>query len=176
MAFGFAGGDVAAVLTLVAATITALALLDGRLAAGAIRHAIPWSAVLVILAAGVLREPIGALAAHLPVPGTEVPSALALPAVALVGGILAAALNNLPAAAFGAIWLHAAGGPLVIAYLLGTNILALVTPHGSVATMLGRTLAHRGGVVITPRDYLWRGWRFAVAGTVPALLVLIALR
>ncbi|MEP6637841.1 MAG: hypothetical protein ABJC39_00700 [Chloroflexota bacterium] len=42
--------------------------------------------------------------------------------------------------------------------------------------MLGRTLAHRGGVAITRRDHLWRGWRYAIVGTVPALLVLVAMR
>lgn len=173
---GFAGGDVANVLTAAAAVITALVLLDGRLAVTHIRTAVPVSAVLVILAAAILREPIASLASYLPLPDTSAGDPRVLLGVALVGGILAAAVNNLPAAAFGAIWLHAASGPFVIAYLLGTNILALVTPHGSVATMLGRSLAHRGGVKVSPRGYLWLGWRYALGGTVPALFVLMAQR
>lgn len=173
---GFAGGDVANVLTGAAAVITALVLLDGRLAVMDIWTAVPVSAVLVILAAAILREPIASLATYLPLPDASVGDLRVLLGIALVGGILAATVNNLPAAAFGAIWLHAASGPFVIAYLLGTNILALVTPHGSVATMLGRSLAQRGGVKVSPRGYLWLGWRYALGGTVPALLVLMAQR
>jgi Na+/H+ antiporter NhaD/arsenite permease-like protein len=170
---GFAEGDVASELTMVAATITALALVDGRLRLPSVARAVPVAPVLVLLAAAVLREPIASLAGYLPRPDVLVSPALALPLIALVGGTLAATVNNLPAAAFGGIWLAGAGGPAIVAYLIGTNILALVTPHGSVATMLGRSLAHRGGVEITPRDYLWRGWRYAIAGAVPALVVVV---
>ena len=38
--------------------------------------------------------------------------------------------------------------------------------------MLGRTLADRGGVVIDPRTYLLRAWRYALAGSAAALAVL----
>ena len=172
---GFAGGDVANVLMVASAVITALALLDGRLTMTHVMTAVPVSAVLVILAAAILREPIASLASYLPLPASA-GDPRALLTIALVGGVLAATVNNLPAAAFGAIWLHAASGPFIIAYLLGTNVLALLTPHGSVATMLGRSLAHRGGVKGSPRGYVWLGWRYALGGTVPALLVLMAQR
>ena len=90
IAVGFAGGDVATVLTMVAAAITALALVDGRLSPDGIRRAISVPAVAVILGAAVLREPIAGLAAYLPVPDAATPAWLALPAVALVGGGLLA--------------------------------------------------------------------------------------
>jgi arsenical pump membrane protein len=173
---GFAGGDVAAVLAIASAVITAAALLDGRLTVPAIRHALSIPAIVVILAAAVLRDPIAGLSGLLPVPDPAMIGWLAFPAAAIVGGLLSSVFNNLPAAAFGAIWLQGAGAPLVVAYLVGTNVLALITPHGSVATMLGRTLAHRGGVTIGPRDYLGQAWRYALAGAIPALAVLAIVR
>lgn len=176
VAVGFAGGDVAVVLGAASALVVGIGLWDGRFTPTNALRAIPWSAVAVIVGAALLRAPIAGFAARLPDPESTAPAVLALPAIALVGGLLAAVANNLPAAAFGAIWLSGASPAAIVAYLLGTNILALVTPHGSVATMLSRALAHRAGEPIPVRDYLWRGWRYAVAGTVPALLVLILLR
>ena len=173
---GFAGGDVALALGATSAIVVGIGLWDGRLGPRDAIRAIPWSAVAVILGAAVLRAPISALAEHLPDPERTAPAVIALPVIAMIGGLLAAVANNLPAAAFGAIWLVGASPAAIVAYLLGTNILALVTPHGSVATMLGRTLAHRAGEPIPVRDYLWRGWRYALAGTVPAILVLVLLR
>lgn len=66
---GFVGGDVATVLTIVAAAITALALADGRLDLDGVRRSISVPAVVVILGAALLREPIAGLAAYLPAPG-----------------------------------------------------------------------------------------------------------
>ncbi|MEP6637842.1 MAG: hypothetical protein ABJC39_00705 [Chloroflexota bacterium] len=111
----------ATILTLVVLVIIALAFADGCLGVASARREIPWSAVLIILAAAPLREPIGTLAAHVTIPGATAPPLIAYSAVALVGGVLGATLNNLPAAAFGAIWRSGAGGPFVIAYLLGTT-------------------------------------------------------
>ena len=57
--------------------------------------------------------------------------------VALVaGGVLSASVNNLPAAAVGAVWLVGSPVSIVVAFLIGMNVAALATPHGSAATML----------------------------------------
>jgi Na+/H+ antiporter NhaD/arsenite permease-like protein len=90
----------------------------------------------------------------------------------VVGGGLAALVNNLPAAAFGAVWLVGAQPATVVAYLLGTNVVALASPHGSVATMLARAVGHRHGVGTPTTRYLRTAWAYAAAGAVAGLLAL----
>ena len=85
-------------------------------------------------------------------------------------------VNNLPAAAFGAVWLLGGSPDAVVAYLVGTNMLAIATPHGSLATILSRRLARRGGVHIKTREYLLGGWVYAAAAGVPAIGALLVAR
>lgn len=96
--------------------------------------------------------------------------------VAVVGGVLAAAVNNLPAAAFGAVWLAAARPVTLVAFLVGTKILAIATPHGSLATMLSHAVADRRGRPVDRRRYLRRPWRDALLVGAAALLAVVWLR
>lgn len=172
---GFAGGDIAAVLAVTASIVAAIAVDGGRIAPVRLARSIPLAGIAVMLAAAALGGPMTALAAVLPTPGATAPSPMALAGVALVGGLLSAGLNNLPAAAFGAVWLRTADPALVVAYLIGTNVLALVTPHGSLATLLCRSAAARDGHAMGPRPYVAAAWRFALAGSLAALAALVAL-
>jgi arsenical pump membrane protein len=176
VAAGLAGSDVATVLGLTAAIVATIAVAAGAVRLGDLARAVSLPACAVILAAAALAGPIVAFGQALPDPDTTLAPAIALPLIALVGGALAATVNNLPAAAFGAVWLSGASPAAILAYLIGTNVLALVTPHGSVATMLGRTLAHRGGSPVGTRSYLRRAWRYAVVGAVPAIAWLVVVR
>ncbi len=172
---GFRGGDLAAVFALTAALVSALAAGSGESTPRALGHSIPVAGVAVILGAALLGGPMATLAAHLPVPARAAPGLPALVGVALVGGLLAALANNLPAAAFGAVWLAGARPDLVVAYLVGTNVLALLTPHGSLATLLCRAVAARGGHDLPHGPYLRAAWRFALVGGAAALAALVLL-
>jgi arsenical pump membrane protein len=173
VAVGVAGGDVALVFAAVAAVVAGVALLDGAAAPVALVRSIPISGVFVVLAAAVLRQPMIDLAAGLPRLEDALPATVALPVIALVGGVTAALINNLPAAAFGSVWLVGASPAAVVAFLLGTNILNLLTPHGSLATILGRNLATAAGAHLPASVYLRGAWRYAVAGTIAGLLPLL---
>lgn len=172
---GFRGADIAAVFAVTAALVAALAVGDGQIGARALARSIPVAGVVVILGAALLGGPMAALAAHLPAPALATPTIPVLVAVALVGGGLAALANNLPAAAFGAVWLVGARPELVVAYLVGTNVLALLTPHGSLATLLSRAVAARGGHELPRGPYLRTAWRFALVGAAAALAALALL-
>jgi Na+/H+ antiporter NhaD/arsenite permease-like protein len=74
------------------------------------------------------------------------------------------------------VWLRGAAPPLVIAYLVGTNVLALVPPLGSVATLLCRSVVDRGGHHVPQRSYLRTARRCALAGAGAALLGLAMFR
>jgi len=103
-----------------------------------------------------------------------VPFAISAGLLALaVGSVLAGVANNLPAAAFGAVWLAPAHPASVIAYLIGTNVGAVATPHGSVATILTRAVGGRHGVGIPARVYLGSAWRYASAGAIAGILALV---
>ncbi len=171
---GFEGGDVAAVLTLTSAAVVALAVASGHLGLREAAQTVPAAGIGVIVGAAALAGPMGAVAAALPSPAS-IPEPLGLLAVAAVGGVLAALANNLPAAAFGAVWLAGSGVAPVVAYLVGTNIGALATPHGSLATMLCRSAAAARGHRVPARTYLRSAWRFAIVGSLAALIGLIAL-
>jgi arsenical pump membrane protein len=172
---GIAGGDVALAFAAIAAVVTALALADGAASIRGLVRSIPISGVVVVLVAAIAREPMIRLADGLPQPDATLDPIAALPLIALVGGVLAATINNLPAAAFGAVWLVGASPAAIVAFLLGTNVLNLLTPHGSLATILGRNLAAAAGAHLPASIYLRTAWRFAIAGTVAGLLPLLVL-
>lgn len=174
VAVGLAGGDVALTFLVIGAACGALATWDGRAELPGLLRTIPLTGVGVVLLAALAREPMVELAATLPQPQASLPLPLALAVFALVGGLLSAAINNLPAAAFGSVWLVGASPEAVVAYLLGTNILALLTPHGSLATILGRSLAKAAGAHLPTIAYVRDAWRYALGGTAAGLLALIA--
>jgi hypothetical protein len=176
---GLAGGDVAPVFAIASAIVAGCAIggdRAGTLGLAALGRSIPPSGIVIVLFAALAGGPIESLAAMLPDPQATLPAFIALPVIALVGGVLAATVNNLPAAAFGAIWLLGGSPDAVVAYLVGTNMLALATPHGSLATILSRRLADRDGVRIGTREYLLGGWRCAAAAGVSALVALLVVR
>jgi len=60
----------------------------------------------------------------------------------------------------------------IVAYLIGTNIAALATPHGSVATILAHAVGERHGIATPARTYLRSAWRYAMVGAIAAIVVL----
>jgi Na+/H+ antiporter NhaD/arsenite permease-like protein len=70
----------------------------------------------------------------------------------------------------------AASAPLIVTYLTGTNFAALVTPHGSVATILARAAARQHGHDDGLASYLGSAWRYAAAATLAAIGALALLR
>ena len=173
---GVAGGDVAIVFLAVAATCAALAVANRAGTPSGMVRSIPITGIAVVLFAAVARGPMVDLAAGLPRPGGATPSVAELIVVAGVGGIVAAAINNLPAAAFGSLWLVGASPQAIIAFLLGVNILNMVTPHGSLATILARAIASAAGHHLPSGVYLRHAWRYAAAGTVAGLVALAVAR
>ena len=133
-------------------------------------RAIPLAGLAIIGAAAIAGGPITLAAGILPLPGG---SPVGLVLALAVGGLLAAVANNLPAAAFGAVWLSRAHPATIVAYLVGTNVAALATPHGSVATLLARAVGVRHGIVTPVGTYLRSAWRYAAIGTLAAMLALV---
>ncbi len=170
VAAGLVGADVAVPFAISGGILAGGAVMTGRLGVRAIVRSIPLAGLAVIAIAVIASGPIAIAAGLLPRPDASV-SGLLLALV--VGGVLAALVNNLPAAAFGAVWLIGAHPASVVAYLLGTNVLALATPHGSVATILARAVGHRHGVAIPTRQYLRFAWAYAAAGAVAGMLALV---
>jgi Na+/H+ antiporter NhaD/arsenite permease-like protein len=113
---------------------------------------------------------IADLAAYIPKPGADVGGLLL---ALVVGAALAGVLNNLPAAALGTVWLVASPAPAIIAFLIGTNIAVVATPHGSVATMLAHGVGRRQGVVVEVPTYLRSAWRYGLVGSAAALAALL---
>jgi arsenical pump membrane protein len=175
---GLAGGDIAVVFGVSAAVIAgcAIAAESSDIGVPALLRSIPPSGIAVVLFAAVAVSQLAPFAARLPDLQASLPAILALPAIALVGGLLAVSLNNLPAAAFGAIWLVGASPAAVVAFLIGTNFFALATPHGSLATILSRQLGLRHGVNLGARAYLTSAWRYALVSSVVALAALLVAR
>ena len=66
-----------------------------------------------------------------------------------------------------------AGRAIVVAYLVGTNVAALATPHGSLATILCRAGATERGHDVPRSRYLRHAWRYAAAGTLAAIAAVI---
>lgn len=170
IAFGLAGLDMAVPFALAAAVSSAVAIASGRLAARDLVRPIPFAALALVAAAAVLAGPVSDMAAIVPHPGDD---ALGLVLALVAGGILAMTLNNLPAAAFGGAWLVHAAVPVVVAYLIGTNIAAVATPHGSAATMLVRAGGASRGAGMTAAAHLREAWRYALAGSAAALAMLL---
>jgi len=166
---GVVGGDVALTFAVVTAIVAGLAVLDGAAQLPGLVRSIPISGVVIVLFAALARGPMVELAGGLPDLERTFPMPIALSAIALLGGLLAAA-------AFGAVWLVGASPAAIVAYLLGTNVLALLTPHGSLATILGRNLAAGAGAPLPARVYLLGAWPYALAGTVAGLIALLVIR
>ena len=168
---GLVGGDMAIPFALSSGAITGSAIALGRIGPRDVRHAIPYPALALIVAAAVAAGPISTQTHLVPQPRVDL-AGLAL--AVLVGGLLASAVNNLPAAAFGAVWLSHGPVAVIVAYLIGTNVAAVATPHGSAATMLVRAGgAHRGSPLSTSA-HLRTAWLYAIAGSVAALGFLVA--
>jgi Na+/H+ antiporter NhaD/arsenite permease-like protein len=128
--------------------------------------AVPWR---VIARVGALVLAFEAFKGHLHLapPGS---SAAALVALALGAGLLAAAVNNLPASvALGGL-LGAATLP-AFAALVGLSVGALATPHGSAATMIA---FDRAGERPDRRRYLWLWVPTAALATAAATAIATA--
>jgi arsenical pump membrane protein len=166
---GLTGGDMAVPFAASAALLVGVAIASGRLTVQALARTIPVAGLGVIVGAALVSGPIASAAALLPMPANA-PAGLLL--ALLVGSLLAALVNNLPAAAFGAAWLARAHPATIVAYLIGTNVAALATPHGSVATILARAVGGRHGVPTATGAYLRSAWRYALVGAVAGLVAL----
>jgi Na+/H+ antiporter NhaD/arsenite permease-like protein len=166
---GLAGQDMAVPFAL-SAGVLAGAATARRLASPAdIARSLPIAALVVVLAAAWLGGAVAPDARLIPHPADDLAGlALALAA----GGLLAITLNNLPAAAFGGVWLAHAAVPILVAYLIGTNVAALATPHGSAATMLVRSGGARRGVDLPASRHVTTAWPYALAGSAVALALL----
>ena len=169
IAVGLIGADMAVPFAASAAIVAGAAVASGRLDVGGLVRSIPLAGLAVIILAAVASGPIVVATGMLPRPHAG-PEGLALALV--VGGLTAAALNNLPAAALGAAWLARSHPATIVAFLIGTNIVALATPHGSVATILARAVGARHGVATPAGTYLRGAWRYAVVGAIAAIAVL----
>lgn len=162
VAFGLTRRDMAVPFAVAAAVLAGAAIASGRLAARKLARAVPVGGLAVIGVAAVASGPISLAAGLLPLPGGTLGGlVLAL----AVGGLLALLVNNLPAAAFGAVWLARAHPATIVAYLIGTNIAAIATPHGSIATILARAVGKGNGVQMPVGAYLRSAWRYAAIGT-----------
>lgn len=166
---GLAGADIAVPFAASGGILAGAAVADGRLGVRMLARSIPLTGLGVVALAAVASGPMGTAAAWLPRPDA---TAVGLLLTVIVGGVLAAAANNLPAAAFGAVWLVRAHPASLVAYLLGTNVVALATPHGSVATILSRDVGRRHGVATSTRRHLRAAWLYGAAGAAAGLLAL----
>ncbi|MFN8621107.1 MAG: hypothetical protein U0869_10220 [Chloroflexota bacterium] len=175
VATGLAGGPVDVVFALAAAVIVGAALLAGVAEPRPVLRSIPISGVILIVGSALLVEPVRDLARGLPSAPTGTSPADLL-VVTLVGGALAAIVNNLPAAAFGAVWLAGADPVTIVAYLVGTDVMCVLTAHGSLATMLVHAVAERRGHPVRRRHYLRHAWRDTLLAVGAALLALILFR
>jgi arsenical pump membrane protein len=169
VALGLAGGDMAVPFAMSAGLLAGVAVATGRLDVRALVRSVPVVGLAIIGIAVVASGPIALAAGLLPRPDTSLGGLLLALAV---GSVLAAVANNLPAAAFGATWLARAHPASIIAFLIGTNVAALATPHGSVATLLARAVGGRHGVGSPARAYLGSAWRYASVGAIAGILAL----
>lgn len=169
VAVGLTGGDMAVPFAMSAGLLAGVAVAIARLDVRAVVKSVPLAGLAIIGIAVAASGPIDMAAGLLPRPDASTGGLLL--ALAL-GSVLAAVANNLPAAAFGVAWLARAHPASIIAYLIGTNVAALATPHGSVATILARAVGGRHGVGTPARAYLGSAWRYASAGAIAAFLAL----
>jgi arsenical pump membrane protein len=175
---GLGGGDVAPMFALATALVASCAIASERPGTRPIDLArcIPTRGVAIVCLAAIAIGPMAGFASFIPDPQTTLPQIVALPIIALVGGVLAASVNNLPAAAFGALWLVGASPEAVVAFLIGTNLISIGTPHGSLATILCQRLAAGKGIHVGTRMYVGSAWRYASAAGLPALGALLIAR
>ncbi len=168
---GLAGGDMAIPFALSGGAVAGTAVALGRIGPRDIARAIPYVALAIVVAAAVAAGPISTETHLVPQPSADL---VGLAFAVFVGGLLAAAVNNLPAAAFGALWLSHAPVAVIVAYLIGTNVAAIATPHGSAATMLVRSGGAHHGARLPTADHLRTAWQYAVVGSAAALGFLAA--
>jgi arsenical pump membrane protein len=166
---GVENGNMAVPFAGSAAVLAGASVATGRVAIRTVVGSVPLAGVAVIAIASMTTGPIAAAAGWLPHPDSTLGGIVL---AATVGGALAAVANNLPAAAFGAVWLAGADPASIVAFLIGTNIAALATPHGSVATILARAVGGRHGVEPAAGRYLRSGWRYALVGSVAGIVAL----
>lgn len=169
VAAGLAGGDMAVPFAVSSGIVAAVAVASGRLTIGSIIGSIPLAGLAVIVIAAIASGPMAVAGGLLPLPDDSLGGLLLAMAV---GSVLAMTVNNLPAAAFGATWLSRGHPAAIIAFLIGTNIAAIATPHGSVATILARSVGMRHGIATTTRAYVGFAWPYAAGGAVAAVLAL----
>lgn len=160
-ALGIGVGVVAGVAPWVAA-LAALALLVGVLVrhdAALVRPArllrlAPWPMAAFALGLFLL---VDVVTAHLPVAALVVPGEgpAARMSVAALGAALANGVDNLPA--YLALEPHVHGHRAVAALLVGVNAGPLLTPWGSLATLLWLRACSTQGVSLGPRDVLREG-------------------
>lgn len=168
--FGLTGGDMAVPFSIAAGLIVGSAVALDRLQLPAVARAIPVSGLAVLAVAFVVSGPLTGAAAVLPLPANGIGGlVLAL----AVGALLAVLANNLLAAVFGAVWLSGVHPATIVAFLIGTNVAAVATPHGSVATILARTIGRRQGVSVSVGEYLRSAWRYAAVGALSGLIALV---
>lgn len=169
VAVGLAGGDMAVPFAISAGLLAGAAVATGRLDVRALVRSVPLAGLIIIGIAAAASGPIDLAAGLVPRPDASLGGLLLAVAV---GTVLAAVANNLPAAAFGAVWLARAHPASIIAFLIGTNVGALATPHGSVATILSQAVGRRHGVTTPTRAYLRSAWRYASVGAIAGILAL----
>lgn len=166
---GLAGLDMAMPFALSAGLLAGAATARRLVSPTDIARSLPLAALVVVVAAAWVSGAFATDARFIPHPPNDlVGLALALAA----GGLLAITLSNLPAAAFGGVWLAHAAVPVLVAYLIGTNVAALATPHGSAATMLVRSGGARRGVHLPAFEHVTTAWQYALAGSAAALALL----
>jgi arsenical pump membrane protein len=169
VAFGLAGLDMAVPFAIAAGLLVGPAIASRRLDVGTLVRSIPITGLAIVGAAAIARGPIGLAAGALPLPNGTITSLVVTMAA---GGLLAMVANNLPAVAFGAAWLARAHPATVVAYLIGTNVVAIATPHGSVATILARATGQRHGVSTPVGTYLRSAWPYAAIGALAGMVAL----
>ena len=170
VAFGLMGLNMAIPFAASAAVLTGSAVASSRLRLGSLLAAIPWAGLGIVAIAALSAGLLGAAAGAVPMPDGGLGGLLLALAM---GGLLAAVINNLPAAAFGAAWLARAHPAAIVAYLIGTNLIAIATPHGSVATLLVRAKGARHGVMTPAAVHLATAWRYAAVGAIAGFAALL---
>jgi len=173
---GVIGADMAIPFAICSGLLVGAAIVGRRMSGSLVMRSIPVVGVAVVVAAALAGPLIAQLAADLPEPGAD-PGGILL--AFAVGALLAAIINNLPAAALGTVWLAASPAPAILAFLIGTNIFVVATPHGSVATMLAHGVGRRHGVEVEVSSYLRSAWRYGLVGSMAglaALMVVVLIR
>jgi arsenical pump membrane protein len=150
---GLSGGNVALPFAAASAVAVAASLAVGATLPGTLARSVPWLTTLVLAVVIAAHDTIAQLVPFaLPADPTLANILLAT----AVGGGLSAIFNNLPAAIIGTVLLQGAGVPVVLGFLIGTNVISILTPHGSVATILSHSVARHRGWTIRPIAHVRR--------------------